>query len=143
MEVDAPKSSAVTISRRRRSADAIIRKQKLAAPDSVPHPQNQKKLLHFRQLCLTRFKNIESAAFDLAEQFPINGSHQFRCRHRASISSWESFLRFLVETFGKVRDMLCQLHIIFIVLAGQYIFRVHPKSLAFLQWQIQAVSPSI
>src|SRR5688500_4379709 len=132
MEVDAPKSSAVTISRRRRSAHAIIRKQKLAAPDSVPHPQDQKKLLQFGQLCLACFKNIESAAFDLTEQLPINGSHQFGRRHRTAISSGESFLRFLVETLGKVRDVLRQLHIISIVAAGQYIFGVHPKSLAFL-----------
>ena len=74
MEADRPKSSALTMSRRGELADAIVR-HPVAAPDAVPAAQDEKRFVKLGQACFAKFKDIEAAAFQFAEELPIDRAH--------------------------------------------------------------------
>src|SRR6185436_13713660 len=53
------------------SADAVIGEQ-VAAPDAIPHAQNEENLLSFREAGFPMTKNIKATFFKLLQKAPID-----------------------------------------------------------------------
>src|ERR1043166_5367035 len=98
MECERPKSSALTMSRRRASGRAIVRND-LAGSQTKPGAQDEKNFLSLADASRFGTEDVERARFEFPQQTPINRTHQFRCRHRATILRRQRFARETIEMF--------------------------------------------
>src|SRR5690348_10752412 len=95
MERERPKSSALTIKRREGSRRAIAGRH-CAGGKFEPGPQDQKEFLAAGEPRRFGAEHIEILPLQFLQQPPINGTHQFRGDHCASISGWKFEARLAV-----------------------------------------------
>src|SRR5437868_10337175 len=90
MLLERPKSSALTMRRRRGSRRSIIGRQRTAA---LPQPgaKDQQDFLEPAQARLLRSENVELPRLELVQEPPIHRTHQFGGGHRTTILARQQF----------------------------------------------------
>src|ERR1700722_303789 len=110
MELERPKSSALTTRRRADSGRAIVRRHR-AGGHAQTGAQDEQNFLALVEARWFGAEDIELAPLEFAQEPPIDGTHQFGGDHVAAIHCRQRDARLLIKmagTFGDARGEVAE-----------------------------------